>query len=62
MAAPSPLQQQTQGTGTWNISVPINFFAYATYQSADGKRVRMPVGVAGDHTQVMYQETVVPRS
>ena len=62
MAGLSPIQQQVQGTGSWNLDVPISFFASATYRTPDGKVVQLPVQVAGDKFTSAYQETARPQS
>lgn len=42
------IPQQVFGTGTWNIDAPISFFSFATYKTAKGKIVQVPIQVAGE--------------
>lgn len=61
MTENSAVREQVQATSTWNINVPINFFASAFYHTPTGKLVRMPVEVAGDNITLQSQETLQPR-
>lgn len=56
------LQERVQSTGTWNIDIPIDFFAAAIYHDAQGRVIRMPVAVAGDKITGQRQETAQSRS
>lgn len=56
------LQEQVQGTGTWNLNVPISFFSVATYRTATGKIVQVPVEVAGEQITGQFQGTEQLRS
>lgn len=55
--------ERTQGTGTWSLEGPIDYFMSATYRSPKtGRTVQMPVKVAGDKITVQYQGMAVPQS
>ena len=56
MAENTPVQDRVQGTGTWNIDVPVNVFASAHYRTPNGKTLQVPIDVAGDQITVQYQE------
>jgi hypothetical protein len=54
-ATPQPTELAT-ATGTWSLETPVNFFASATYV-VNGKRLELPVEVAGDKITGEFRET-----